>query len=381
MTAGRDYTIIADGGLKGAHVQHVNSHTPFVRIAGADLRKIGPSDTAILRRLMQTHAVLVFPGQALTPRQEVDFNTLFKYHDDDDDETGHGFGFSAGHHGAHDGCIPACRSVQVQGNVMVRNHYGIDGLQLKMAITYENEGFHSDGIHDEADFAKALQKHTFPALTSMYCIRAPEIGGETRFACTRAPFAALSEQQKGLLRRLRVHYMNKKFLTLRGQPVMEAGCRQLGPREHDSKLLSEGFEDLGAAEEAENGPVHPLVRRHPGTGDESMFLSTAAACFVEAPKTTSEPAVHLGWSDSVDLIHSMVSEACSEPKAYAHIWQKDDFVIWDNRLTLHSAPKLQNTVGERLFHRVRLTGSKESNVDCIETWEAVRRSRGLTSKL
>ena len=61
---------------------------------------------------------------------------------------------------------------------------------------------------------------------------------------------------------------------------------------------------------------------------------------------------------------------CQEPQVYAHQWRTGDFVIWDNRICLHSAPKKQNiynTNQERIMH-----GSSTCNVDCISTWQAFK---------
>ena len=41
---------------------------------------------------------------------------------------------------------------------------------------------------------------------------------------------------------------------------------------------------------------------------------------------------------------------------YRHKWRKNDFVIWDNRLSLHYA--LFDYTEHRLMHRVNIVGSK-----------------------
>ena len=49
-------------------------------------QEVVESDRDFLRHLMSTHGVLVFPGQDLTPAEELAVNRCFDYHDHD--ETG-----------------------------------------------------------------------------------------------------------------------------------------------------------------------------------------------------------------------------------------------------------------------------------------------------
>ena len=43
---------------------------------------------------------------------------------------------------------------------------------------------------------------------------------------------------------------------------------------------------------------------------------------------------------------------------YEHLWREGDFVAWLNTLVLHSATDPNDTVGQRLLHRVRLSTPK-----------------------
>ena len=166
-------------------------------------------------------------------------------------------------------------------------------------------------------------------------------------------------------------------------------------REHDASLYANGHTDLDGQQSAHDGPVHPLVRVHTGTGEEAVFLSCGNVAFMEAPAAAATPsttcgggathagtgrrsdagAVFLSCEESYDLIEELLSEVCSPPRAYEHQWQKRDFVIWDNRICLHSAPRLEGIVGGRLFHRVRLRGSQASHADCTALWDEVLRGR------
>ena len=53
--------------------------------------------------------------------------------------------------------------------------------------------------------------------------------------------------------------------------------------------------------------------------------------------TEGEPAVHLDTAASYALIADLLAECTDTPQLYRHVWTAGDFVIWDNRITLHSA--------------------------------------------
>ena len=355
---------------------------PFARIHGIDLKKVtASSDRETLRRLMEIHGVLVFPNQNLLPEDEVRVNQAFGYHDET--QSKFGFGFNSYTNITHDGNIPSCPAVQLQGNVMVKDHYGVDGLQLNMLLGLKVEGFHSDAMHAQDEF----ERRELPVLTSMYCIEAPFKGGETLFACTRTALARIDEEKRSYLRSLRVHYQNEETGRIRGLPIMyKAGCTTVVgvrrfKREHDEKIEREQqqqqFLNLYGEDSAKGGPVHPLIRKHVDTGEEAIFLSCGNVAYME-DKTKK---VHLSCEESYDLIEKIVADVCSPPNVYEHRWKKNDFVIWDNRVCMHSGPLLENISGRRLFHRVRLRGSQSANADCAKIWDEVLSSRHQFSKI
>jgi alpha-ketoglutarate-dependent 2,4-dichlorophenoxyacetate dioxygenase len=67
-----------------------------------------------------------------------------------------------------------------------------------------------------------------------------------------------------------------------------------------------------------------LVRTHPVTGRQSLFLSSHIGTIV-------------GWQipEARDLIRDLVEHATQRQFVYAHAWKEYDLVIWDNRQTMH----------------------------------------------
>ena len=76
--------------------------------------------------------------------------------------------------------------------------------------------------------------------------------------------------------------------------------------------------------------THPLVRRHPDTGRETLFIQ---------PRIIGSVVGIDGMSDdeSTALIEELISHITSEPFVYRHRWNPLDVVVWDNRCVLHSA--------------------------------------------
>jgi len=96
--------------------------------------------------------------------------------------------------------------------------------------------------------------------------------------------------------------------------------------------------------------------------------------YIEAPaESDGDPAVHLDTAaaSSYGLIAKLLAGCTDAPHRYTHVWANGDLVVWDNRVTLHSATDPAKSRGPRLMHRVRLDGSHASNADCMAVWNTV----------
>lgn len=83
-----------------------------------------------------------------------------------------------------------------------------------------------------------------------------------------------------------------------------------------------------SAEAANRRPpvVHPLVRTNPRTGRKSLYLASHASHVVGLP-------VEEGRA----LIEELTAHATQPKYVYAHRWQPDDLVMWDDTWTMHRA--------------------------------------------
>ncbi|MBV8371588.1 MAG: TauD/TfdA family dioxygenase [Candidatus Eremiobacteraeota bacterium] len=146
----------------------------------------------------------------------------------------------------------------------------------------------------------------------------PSKGGETEYADMRAAYDALPEAMKTQIAELRAfHSIIYSRETI-------------------------GFTEFTDAERAQfPGAVQPLVRTHPGSGRKSVFIASHAAHVV-------------GWPvpDGRLLLRELMSLATLPQFVYRHTWRVGDFVIWDNRCTMHRGLPFDEANDRRDLHRV-----------------------------
>eukprot|EP00746_Dinoflagellata_sp_MGD_P087044 gnl/MRDRNA2_/MRDRNA2_34531_c0_seq1.p1 gnl/MRDRNA2_/MRDRNA2_34531_c0~~gnl/MRDRNA2_/MRDRNA2_34531_c0_seq1.p1 ORF type:complete len:384 (+),score=37.18 gnl/MRDRNA2_/MRDRNA2_34531_c0_seq1:64-1215(+) len=325
----------------------VQGNLPFARLSGCDVKgflEAGAQGAVRLRELMLKHGLLIFPDQYLTPAQEVAVSKIFGWHLEGA-EMQSGWGNTTNKKYTMMPVLPGLPEVLCQGNAKLNDHYGLT-TQLEMTLTHSNGGWHGDGIH--------AQQTDMPVLTSMYCLQAPERGGETHFACGRHAFASATPEVQKKARRLLVHYVFDADTF--GQAVCPNGIRRISYDVYGGNGTVTGHK--GGVH-----TVHPLVRKHPETGEESVYVSPCLLDYMEAPATETEPALYFDTEASFDFVEALIGGVTSSPLEYLHKWGERDFVIWDNRLTLHSAGEPTEMDGTRLHHRVRLSGSPSANLD------------------
>ena len=126
-------------------------------------------------------------------------------------------------------------------------------------------------------------------------------GGETEFADMRAAYDALPEPMKEAIDPLVAEH---DIFWSRGQI---------------------GFTEFQSGERDKYPPSHQrLVRRHPGSGRKTVYLSAHASHIV-------------GWpvADGRILLYDLNLHATRPEFVYSHKWRVGDLVIWDNRCTMH----------------------------------------------
>lgn len=152
-------------------------------------------------------------------------------------------------------------------------------------------------------------------------------GGNTEFADMRAAYDALDDRLKRMIKDLVCLHSN---MYSRG------------------KL---GITDFTDEERALFKPVRQrLVRRHPVTGRTSLFLSAHAG----AIEGMSIPEARM-------LLLDLTEFATKERFVYSHTWRVNDFVMWDNRSTMHRGRRFDPNEA-RDIRQTRLAGGEPTIV-------------------
>ena len=125
---------------------------------------------------------------------------------------------------------------------------------------------------------------------------------------------------------------------------------------HDATIDAAGYvrRNFAAAADADlrvsPGAVHPLVRTHPETGRNCLFLGRRAKSYL----------VGLEIDESEALLDALWAHATQPRLAWFHDWQPGDLLMWDNRCVMHRREAF-DPAARRILHRVVVKGSKPFN--------------------
>ncbi|HWT05499.1 MAG TPA: TauD/TfdA family dioxygenase [Xanthomonadales bacterium] len=158
-----------------------------------------------------------------------------------------------------------------------------------------------------------------PARYSMLSAKeVPSAGGETEYADMRAAYDAFPDALKTQIEDLRAfHSIIYSRSTI-------------------------GFTEFSDAERAQfPGAEQPLVRVHPGSHRKSVYVASHASHVI-------------GWPvpDGRILLRELLALATLPQFVYRHTWRVGDFVIWDNRCTMHRGLAFDETRERRDLRRV-----------------------------
>jgi alpha-ketoglutarate-dependent 2,4-dichlorophenoxyacetate dioxygenase len=289
-------------------------------VRGVDLtRPISADVFGQIEAAFNRHAVLVFPGQEVTDKQQMAFSEMFG-------PLEALANFTNVKKRRLEGNISDLSNLDEEGNVWGENS--------------ERRMFNKGNLiwHTDSSFKKV------PALCSMLSARKiPPTAGETEFADLRAAYDALPPEKQRSMAGLVVEHSIFRSRALIGYSTFHA--------ELPSQLP----------------PVHQLlVRRHPGSGRKTLYLASHASHV-------------LGWplDEGRALIEELVEFATQRQFVYQHQWSVGDLVLWDNRCTMHRGRPYDDLKYVRDMHRTTVSEPANTLDQELTVFNAATASRDL----
>ena len=167
-----------------------------------------------------------------------------------------------------------------------------------------------------------------PSATLLHSKIIPPVGGNTLFANTEKSFAALPEEMKNKLRKLKVIHSAKI-------PYADDGFYALEKEERSMKILP--------SKEAKATFSHPMVKIHPETNKECLFINPVYTINIEG----------FSEDESQQLLWELYEHMIQDQFVYEHVWNEDMLIMWDNRTVMHQAMGGYDGY-DRLLHRITL---------------------------
>jgi taurine dioxygenase len=273
---------------------------PFAAPAGAEVvglkvDQIGAVEFSEVRQAFLAHGFLVFRDQHLSPESHVAFSAQF--------------GALKGH---------VLRQYLLPGSecVLVLSNKKVDGKPVGL----EDAGryWHSDVSYEEV-----------PPLGSMlYAIEIPPEGGDTLFANQYAAYAALPPNLK------------QRIAGLKARHIFNYSKLAAAPGSVRQKLTEEQERELA-------GAIHPVVRTHPDTGRQALYVNPGFTVAIEG----------LSDAESKALLAELWSYATAPAIIARQVWQPHDLVLWDNRCLMHHATAYPPQY-VRHMHRTTIAGTR-----------------------
>jgi len=253
-------------------------------IRGLDLSKpLGEEVVREVRAALCKHLVLFFYDQDLSPEAQGEF---------------------AGQFGEVTPAHPVIPSIEGHPKVLA-----IDGRQDRASWWHTDVTFLS----------------TPPMGSILHMRTAPDVGGDTMWVSLQAAYEALGEPVRAMCDRL---------IAWHHDPFFAADVDAQG-----------GYSWDGQWHEKLYPTTHPVVRTHPETGRNGLFVNSQFTRFIEGVSPLES-----------DCLLSMLYRHCQRPEFSCRFrWKPGAVAFWDNRATLHYA--LDDYGSElRIAHRVTLRG-------------------------
>ena len=275
-------------------IEVVPTGTVGAEVKGVDIAAAGPAELEAIKRAWYRHDVLIFRNQKLSDDDLLSFSRHFGTLDPPPNQ------------GAGRKSPPGYPDIYVVSNVLDEKGEPIGALGDGEAAWH-------------TDMSYIAQP---PDASMLYSLEIPAQGGDTCFCGMKAALAKMPRQLVERIRNLDI--------------------------KHDGTYDSGGYVRKGMA--ASNDPrtsagtPHPIVTRHPVSGDESLYLGRRRNAYIMGLEVAESERL-------LDEIWRYVETA-----VYRHRWALGDLVLWDNRTTMHRRDAF-DPKARRVMHRTQIKGS------------------------
>jgi taurine dioxygenase len=246
-------------------------------LGGIDLtRPLAEHEVRAIKEAWNKHIVLVFRGQQLSQDDQLRFASYF------------------GDLGSRKKAPEPLRaraegSQQDHEKVLLVTNIKVDGKAI---------GAFGDGefwFHIDSGYARRPYKYTF-----LYALELPSRGGNTKFSNMYMAYDAVPSEMKEKLKgkkALHIHEYNR------------------------AKQANDSGDISGIPHYA-----HPVFVTHSDTGRKTLFVDRLMTTRIEG----------ISEEESVTILDQLYEIGERPDFIYEHVWRLGDFVMWDNRCTIHA---------------------------------------------
>jgi len=279
-------------------------HPLFVaKITAVDLSKPIDEDTQqAIGRAMDAYAVCVLPDQHLEDEHQIAFSRFY-------------------------GPLEVSPSIgrkseAAPANARIRHReiFDISNLDQNGGILGENNARASFMLGNQLWHTDSSFRQESATWSMLHAKAIPPAGGDTEFADTRAAYDALPDAMRRRLEGL-----------VAGHSLWHSRAKLGGyiPTDEERKSYVSAR--------------HKVVRRHPGSGRNALYIAAHASHIVGMPIEEGQA-----------LLGELMEFATQPQFVYRHKWHVGDLVIWDNRCTMHRATPYDATDHVRDLRRTTI---------------------------
>jgi len=168
--------------------------------------------------------------------------------------------------------------------------------------------FHSDSVFLEKPLMGAM----------LYAEEIPSTGGNTLFANMYDAYDSLTDELK----------------------TRVTGLQAVHVFDYETQVKSGRF-DRSSAPHA----THPAIRTHPETGRKALYVNRLMTDYIDG----------LPEDESAEILEQLFAHGEQKEFVYEHVWQVGDFVMWDNRCSMHARTDF-DPAERRMMRRITVKG-------------------------